>query len=117
MAAHERQLAVNWTARIEFQIIVDLGGLPVFVNAKEADIEIESRVLKVFRIAPVKCDLLLGRKDQPDVIVTFVAIKMIRTTLIKRKDIGAKPGFVFALLFNRRDHKFARIRGLRALYF
>ena len=76
--------------------MLDLGRLPVFVSAENADIEIEARVFEIVRIAAIKRDLLLRREDQAHVIVAFEAIKMVDAALIKRDDIGAQAGLFFA---------------------
>ena len=69
--------------RIKLQKIVDLRRLPIFVNAKDANIEIVTRVFEIVRVAAVKRDLLLRRENEPYVVVTFVAIEMIGAALIQ----------------------------------
>ena len=108
-AAHERQLAIARSARIPFEKVFDLGRLPVLINTEEADIEIEARILEVVGIAAVKCHLLFRRKNEPHIIVAFVAIKMIHAALIQRHHIGTEPGFLFAFLLDLGNR--ARARG------
>ena len=116
MTADKRQLAIARAARTEFQIIVDLRRLAIFVSAKDADIEIEARIFEVVRIAPKKRDLLLGRENQSDVIVAFESVQMVSAALIKRDHVRAQSGFVFAFLFDRRDRGFARIGSFLACH-
>ena len=83
--------------------MLDFCGLPVFISPENADIEIETGIFEIVRIAAVKSHLLLWRENYPDVVVTFVTVKMIEPALIKRNDIGAQAGFVFAFLFDLRN--------------
>ncbi len=83
--------------------MLDFCGLPVFISPENADIEIEAGIFEIVRIATVKSHLLLWRENYPDVLVTFVTVKMIEPALIKRDDIGAQAGFVFAFLFDLRN--------------
>ncbi len=92
--------------------MLDLRRLAVFVGAEDADIEIEARILEVVRIAAVKGDLLLGREDEPDVVVTFVAIQIVDAALVERDHVGAKTGLVFALLLDLGDDVCPRLAGL-----
>src|SRR5262249_23705659 len=78
--------------------------LPVFVCAKNTNIEVEPRVFKVIRVTAIKGDLLLGRENKPDVIISFEAIKMKRPTLVKGDNIRTQAGLFFAFLFNFSDH-------------
>ena len=114
MAADESQFAIARAFRIPFQKMLDLGRLAVFVSAENADIEIVARILEVIGIAAVKGHLLLGREDDPHIVVAFVAIQMVNAALVKRDDIGAQPGLVLALLFNRGDGGVARVGRLIA---
>src|ERR1700747_1368174 len=83
--------------------MLDPGRLPIFINTENTDIEIEAGIFEIVRIATVKSHLLLRRKNYPDVLITFVTVKMIEPALIKRDDIGAQAGFVFAFLFDLRN--------------
>src|SRR5439155_5423215 len=103
MTADESEFAVGGPVRTEFQIIVDLCRLAVFVGAKDANIEIETRVFKVVRVAAEKSDLLFGRKNEAHVIVTFVPVKMVSATLIKRDDVRTQSSLVFAFFLDRRN--------------
>src|SRR5439155_11459709 len=82
-AAYEGQLAVARSARIPFQEILDLRRLTVFVNAKDANIEIEPGILEIVWVAAIKGHLLFRREDDSHIIIAFVTIKMIRAALIK----------------------------------
>ena len=82
--AHECELAIARSARIPFQEIVDPGWLAVFVDTKDADIEIEARIFEIIWVAAVKGHLLFRRENDSHIIIAFVTIKMIRPALIKR---------------------------------
>ena len=114
MTADESEFAIAWSARTEFQVVIDLRRLAVFVSAENADIEIESRIFEVVRVPAIKRDLLLGRKNESDIIVTLVPIKMVRAALIKRDDVRTQSGFVFAFFLDRRNHALTRIGSLLA---
>ena len=86
----------------------ELGRLPVFVDAKDADIEIVTRILEIVGIAAVKSDLLLRREDDANVVVSFVLIEMVKAALIKCNHIRAKAGLLFTFLFDLRNHVAAR---------
>ena len=89
-------------------------GLPVFIRPENANIEIKAGIFEIIGIAAVKSHLLFWRENNPDVVVTLVTVKMINTALIKRDDIGAQAGFVFAFLFNLRHCVLTRLtRGVR----
>src|SRR2546429_8406903 len=90
-------------ARVPFQVMFDLGGLPIFISPENADIEIETGIFEIVGIAAVKSHLLFGRENDADVVVTFVAVKMISAALIKRNDIRAQTRFFFAFLFDLRN--------------
>src|SRR5437588_5935317 len=96
--------------------MVDLRGLTIFVNTKEADIEIITGILEVIRVSAEKSHLLLGREDEPYVIVAFVSIQVISAALVKGNHIGSQPGFLFAFFFNRRDDSVTRTGRLVAVH-
>src|SRR5947207_15752147 len=85
--------------------------LPIFINPENADIEIEAGIFEIVRIAAVKSHLLLGHENNPDVVVTFVTIKMISAALRKRDDVRAQTGFIFAFFFDLRNRVLARLAG------
>src|ERR1700731_4570494 len=91
--------------------MIDLGRLPVLVGPKNTNIEVVARILKIIRVASVKCNLLFGRKDETDIVVSFVAIEVVNGALIKRDHIGAKASLVFTFLFDRGDGRVARGAG------
>src|SRR5439155_14456996 len=113
-AADEGQFAVARPVRVPLEKMIDLRGLAILVNAKETDIEIITGILEVIRVAAKKSHLLLGREDEPDVVVTFVSIQVVSAALVKGNDIGSQPGFLFAFFFNRSDHSVARTGSLVA---
>src|SRR5881392_3187417 len=89
--------------------MIDFGGFAIFVDAKNADIEIVTRVFEIIRVAAIKGHLLFRRENDPYVVVTLVAVEMVDTALIKSHDIGAESRSVFAFFFNPRDGLFARL--------
>ena len=60
--------------RVPFQETVDFRWLTIFVNAKEANIEIVAGILKVIRVAAKKSHLLFRREGEPHIIIALVTI-------------------------------------------
>ena len=114
VSADEGQFAIRRPFRVPLQEILGLRRLAILVGAEDADIEIEARILEVVRIAAVKGDLLLGREDEPDIVVTFVAIQIVDAALVERDHVGAKTSLVFALLLDLGDDVCLRLAGLVA---
>src|SRR4029077_13676716 len=85
--ADERQFAISRAFSVPLQIMLDPRRLSVLVGAENTNIEIVARIFKIVGIAAVKRDLLFRCEDQPDIIVTFIAIKVILAALIKRDHI------------------------------
>src|SRR4051812_736310 len=100
MTANERQLVVGWAFAVPLQVMLDLRRLAVFVSAEDADVEVEPGILEVIGIAAVKRDLLFRSKDQANVVITLVAVKVELAALIKGHHIRTQPGFFFALFFD-----------------
>jgi hypothetical protein len=73
-SANKGQFAVARALRIPFEVIVDLDRLSIFVNAKDADIQVEPGIFEVVRIAAVKSHLLFGCEDDADIVVALVTI-------------------------------------------
>ena len=113
-AAYENKFAVVRPIGIEFEKVLDLRRLAIFVDAKKADIEIVPGILEVVRVTAEEGHLLLRRKDQPHVIITFVPVKMVRPALVECDDIRPQSGFIFAFLFNGSDGSVARAGSLIA---
>ena len=88
--------------------MIDFGGLAIFVDAKNADIEIVPRVFEIVRVAAVKGHLLFRRENDAHIVVTLVAVEMVNTPLIESHHIGAESRFVFAFFFDLSDHVLAR---------
>src|ERR1022692_1034080 len=117
MPTYKSKFARAWAFRVPFQEVLDLGRLSIFIDAEDADIEIEARVLEVIRIAAVEGRLLLGGEDNPHIVITLVTIEMVNAALIKSDHVGAQAGFLFAFLFNRRNRVATRRVGLLGRHF
>ena len=112
VAGDESEFAGARARRGEAEKIRHLCRLAIFVGAKQADVQVMARELEVVRVAAVKSDLLLGRKDEPHIGVTLEAVKMIRPALPKRDDIGAQARAVLGLLLDSGDDLAARGKGV-----
>ena len=104
IAGDEHQFAIVNALRIPMEIIGDFRRFAVFVNAEQAEVEIEPRILEIIRIAAEKGDLLLGRKDEPDIGIAFVAIELVDAAAIKRDHVAAEAGGVVRFFLDRVDH-------------
>ena len=78
IADDEHQFVFLRTGRAPGKEIFRFGRLAVFVNAEEAHIQIEARILEVVGIAAEEGDILLGREDQPHVGVFFEAVEVVQ---------------------------------------
>ena len=86
-AAYENKFAVVRPIGIEFEKVLDLCRLAIFVHPKKADIQIVPGILEIIGIPAEEGHLLLGREDQPHVVITFVPVKMERAALVECDDI------------------------------
>ena len=73
--------------------------LIVFVGAEERDVEIVARIFKVVRIAAEEANAFFRGKDEANVVEFLIAVKMIKTALIKRYDFAGQSGFRLAVFF------------------
>src|SRR5205814_9015905 len=85
--------------------------LAVFVNAKECDIQVVTRELKVIRIAAEKCHLKFRRKNQPHVGVLFETIKVIQGAGVERDYVAADAGSGGTIFFQTSHGRFANFGG------
>ena len=74
--------------------MLDFGGLAVFINAEQADVQIKAGIFKVVRVAAVERDLLLRREDEAHVGVFLETVQMILAALIQRDHVAAEAGLV-----------------------
>ena len=94
MAGDEDQLVFLRARRAPLEVMLDFGRLAVFINAEQADVQIEPGIFKVVRVAPVKRDLLFRREDEAHVGVFLETVEVILATLIQRDHVAAEAGFV-----------------------
>ena len=62
--------------------------MTVFVCAQQADVEVEARKVEVVRISAELGDLELRRENQAHIVVAFVAIQIVDTTVVQRDNIA-----------------------------
>src|SRR5262249_41073093 len=89
VTANKNKVVRLGPGRVELEVVLDLRRGTVFVDPKDADIEIVSRVLEIIRVTPVKGGLLFRRKHEADIGVNLVAIQVVGTTLVKRDHVTA----------------------------
>ncbi len=84
--------------------VLDLGRLPLFVDAKQRDIQAVPRILEVVRIATEESGCGFRRPDQAHIRVLPVTIQVIPRSTVQRDDVTAQSGLVQRFLFNLRHH-------------
>src|SRR5439155_26280729 len=81
------------------QEMVDRGWLVIFIHAQEGDVQVITRIGKVVRITPKKGCVVLWRKDEPNIGVFFIFVKIVHASLIEGHHIAAGLGGIGAFLF------------------
>src|SRR5262245_45324309 len=102
MAGDEYKIAFARPLRAPFEKVLDLCGLAVLVDAKEAEIQTETRILEVVRVAAECGDAMLRGHDQSHVRVLLVAVQMIQPAMIECDDVAAQPSLLLRFLLNLR---------------
>src|SRR5207249_3905450 len=90
----EYKLVVFGTMLAPLEVVLDLGGLAIFIDAEETDIEVIARIGEVVRVAAIEGDLLFRGENQAHIGVAFEAIEVILTALVKGDDVAAQSGFL-----------------------
>jgi hypothetical protein len=90
VAGDKDQVAVLEAAGGPLEIILQVDGLIVFVDAEEADVQIVARVLEVVGIAAEEGGGEFGREDEADVGVFFVFVEMKHSAGVERDHIAAE---------------------------
>ena len=85
---------------LQAEVVLDLRGLVVLVDAEEADVEVVAGELEIVRVAAEEGDRLLRREDQPDVGVLLEAVEMVEPAVIERDHVAAEPGGVERFLLD-----------------
>src|SRR4029450_5586739 len=86
-AAYENKFAVVRPIGIEFEKVLNLCRVAIFVHPKKANIEIVPGILEVVGVTAEEGHLLLRREHQPYIVITFVSVKMVSAALVKCDDI------------------------------
>src|SRR6266550_2316462 len=92
IAGDEGQLSFLRTSFGPLEIALRMHWLIVFINAHQGHVDVETRKVKVVRIAAKKCRLKFRHENEPNISVLFVAIKIVLSALVKRDYVRAKPG-------------------------
>src|SRR5436190_16645511 len=100
MAAYETQFVIGRAFAVPLQEMLDLGRLAVFVSAKDANIEIETRILEIVRVTAVKSHLFLRSENDPHVVAALITIQIVDATLVERDHVRTQSRFFFALLLD-----------------
>ena len=84
----------------EFEEVVDVRGLVVFVGAHEGDVEAVAGVFEVVGVAAEEGGLEFGGEDEADVGVAFVAIEVVEGAAVESDDGGVIAGFLQGFVFD-----------------
>ena len=60
-----------------------LGGFSILIDAEKGDIEVETGVFKIVRVAAIEGDLLFGGEHKPHIGILFESVKVINPALVK----------------------------------
>src|ERR1700679_3642416 len=82
------------------QIVVEMDGLVIFVDAKESDVEVVARKGKVVRISAKKCRCKFRCKYQPHVGVLFIFVEVINFAGVECDYVAAQARGSGAILFD-----------------
>jgi len=113
VSEHEGQLAVGRTRGAPLQKVLAAQRLAVLVDAQEAHVQTEARVLEVVVIAPEEGDVLLRSHHQPHVVVALVAIHVVAAPAVERDHLAAQAGGGLRLLFQPRHRLALRLEARR----
>ncbi len=98
---HKNQFIPGWAGRIPFEVIRRFKRLSMLVNPEEADIEVKAGKLKVIGVAAKETGLLLGRKNEADVGIFFVAVEIVARSPEESDHFADQAGLVERFLFDR----------------
>ena len=119
MAGHKDEILIQSTFGVPLEIVLGVKRFAVFIDAEQRHVQIVPGIGEVVGVAAEKGNLLLGREDEADIGVLFVAIEPVFPALIQGDDVGAQTGLLLAVAFNLGDHGAAEgelfLRGLRRL--
>ncbi len=100
MAGDEDQVVVFDACGRPTQIVVEMNGLIVFVDAEESYVEIVARVSEVIRIASKERHGEFGREDEAHIGVLFVLVEVINFARVEGDHVAAQAGRGGAFLFD-----------------
>ena len=91
VAGDEGQLAIACARRAPAEVLRGLQRLSVLVDAEEAHVEVVAGEVEVVRVPPEEGDGLLGREDQPDVLLpAAVRVEVVLAAAVQRDDLAAQ---------------------------
>src|SRR5262249_55453513 len=87
IAGDEYQIAFFRTVFAPVQVLGCRDGLATFVDAHQAEIEIEAREIEIIWIAAKKAGVELGREHQANIIKAAVMVQVVNSTVIKGDEV------------------------------
>src|SRR6185503_5043558 len=87
MSGYEYEASFLRARRGPLEIVLRLDGLIVLVNTDQRHVDVEAREVEVVRVAAEKCGLKLWNKNEANVGVLLVTIKIVLTTLVERDHV------------------------------
>ena len=109
MSRNKHQIAVLGPFPRPFEIVFQADRLIVFIDSEKSEIEIISREHEVVRIPPEEGNGEFRGKNQPDILKTLVAIKVVFAAVVERNNIAADLRPLGALFFKLRHFRLERV--------
>ena len=94
MTCYENKLALFRALRREFQMVVRMHGLALFIDAHQRHVYVVTREVEIIGIAAKERSLKFRHEDQTHIRIFLVAIKIVAPALIERDDIRAQTSLL-----------------------
>ena len=107
IAGSENEFAFGGPLRGPLEVIRCFQRLAVFIDAKERDVQIVSRVGEIVIVTAEECDLLFGRKDEADIGVLLEPVEPVFAAAVQRYYFTAETRFVARFFFDSGYFAFA----------
>src|SRR5688500_11807736 len=103
MPNHEDEIPIPGALLGPFEIILNLDWLVILVGPNQRHIYVEAWKVKVVGIAAKECRLKFRHKDQPNICILFVTIKIVLTALIEGNNVGSQSRCLERFAFDTAD--------------
>ena len=100
IAGNKNEVAVLDAGGGPFEVVVEMRGLIVLVDAEEADVQIVAGILKIVGVAAEKGGIEFGREDQTHIGVLLIFVKVVHRAGVERDHVATLLGLGGTLLFD-----------------